>query len=190
MKILLDNGHGNNTAGKRSPVWRDGTQLFEFEFNRDIVSRVHFGLAAKGIDSVFLVPELYDISLVERVKRVNTIAKKEKAILISIHANAGRGTGWEAFTSIGETKSDAIATLLYIEAIKKLKDLFPIRKDIVDGDFDKESDFYILKNTICPAVLTENLFMDTEKDCRFIMSEEGRKTIAEIHINALQKMFP
>ena len=26
--IILDNGHGNNTPGKRSPKWEDGTQLF------------------------------------------------------------------------------------------------------------------------------------------------------------------
>ena len=41
MKILIDNGHGRATAGKRSPVWPDGKQLFEYEFNRDIARRVH-----------------------------------------------------------------------------------------------------------------------------------------------------
>ena len=39
VKILLDNGHGYDTPGKRSPIWPDGSQLFEWEFNRDIVSR-------------------------------------------------------------------------------------------------------------------------------------------------------
>lgn len=29
MLVVLDNGHGNNTPGKRSPVWDDGTQLYE-----------------------------------------------------------------------------------------------------------------------------------------------------------------
>lgn len=38
VKILLDNGHGYDTPGKRSPIWPDGSQLFEWEFNRDIVS--------------------------------------------------------------------------------------------------------------------------------------------------------
>ena len=27
--VILDNGHGEETAGKRSPVWSDGKQLFE-----------------------------------------------------------------------------------------------------------------------------------------------------------------
>ena len=40
---ILDNGHGGiingvyQTAGKRSPIWADGTQLFEGEFNRAIM---------------------------------------------------------------------------------------------------------------------------------------------------------
>ena len=33
-----------------------------------------------------------------------------------------------------------------------------IRKDNSDGDPDKEYNFYILKHTQCPAVLTENFF--------------------------------
>jgi hypothetical protein len=43
---ILDNGHGGmidgvyQTPGKRSPVWPDGTQLFEGEFNRAIVKRL------------------------------------------------------------------------------------------------------------------------------------------------------
>ena len=40
MKVLIDNGHGVDTKGKRSPVWPDGRQLFEWEFNRDIAKRV------------------------------------------------------------------------------------------------------------------------------------------------------
>ena len=38
--ILLDNGHGKNCAGKRSPKLEDGSQFFEYEFNRDIVRRI------------------------------------------------------------------------------------------------------------------------------------------------------
>jgi N-acetylmuramoyl-L-alanine amidase len=40
MKFLIDNEHGENTPGKRSPVWPDGTQLFEWEYAREIARRV------------------------------------------------------------------------------------------------------------------------------------------------------
>ena len=182
MKVIIDNGHGNNTPGKRSPVWKDGTQLFEYEFNRDICNRMYIRLITMGIDCVLLVPEIKDVSLSERVKRVNKIARLyEGSFLVSVHANAGGGTGWEAFTSKGETLSDIIATHFYNEAEKAFPQ-FRIRTDYSDGDVDKESQFYILRRTICPAVLTENFFMDTEKDCRYIMSEKGRKEIVQFHI--------
>ena len=117
MKVIIDNGHGNNTPGKRSPVWKDGTQLFEYEFNRDICNRMYIRLITMGIDCVLLVPEIKDVSLSERVKRVNKIARLyEGSFLVSVHANAGGGTGWEAFTSKGETLSDIIATHFYNEA--------------------------------------------------------------------------
>lgn len=98
--ILLDAGHGGivdgvyQTSGKRSPVWSDGTQLFEGEFNRAIVRGIHQKLVANGIDARILVPEQEDISLAERVKRANDIYRSNpdaNCYFISVHANAG---GW------------------------------------------------------------------------------------------------
>lgn len=192
MKILLDAGHGIDTAGKRSPVWEDGTQLFEYEFNRDIAQRVQRELVKLGLDSKLIVTEQEDVKLSERVRRVNEIAKEVGAsncLLVSIHANAGGGTGWEAFTSIGNTASDTYAELFYDSAEKYLGKEFRIRTDITDGDRDKEANFYILRHSVTPAVLTENLFMDTEKDCRYIMSEKGRATIAKLHIEAIVNCY-
>lgn len=179
--ILLDAGHGNNTAGKRSPIWSDGTQLFEWEFNRDIVRRIQKAIPECKI----LVHEDYDVSLAERCHRANQYTD---AILISIHANAGGGTGWECYTSLGQTGADKYASILFREA----EDAFPykrMRKDFSDGDPDKEENFYILKHTKCPAILTENFFMDNEDECKLLMSDYGRFQIAEMHIKAIQKML-
>lgn len=185
MLFILDNGHGYNTPGKRSPIWNDGKQLFEWEFNRKIVREISIRLNNLGIENMILVPEKEDISLSERVRRVNDIYRYRKDILlISIHGNAGGGTGWEAWTSVGQTKSDYYARLFYNSAGNYLKD-WRIRTNFSDGDPDQESQFYILKNTHCPAVLTENLFMDNEKDCKFMLSSEGIETIAALHIDAI-----
>lgn len=189
MIIILDNGHGNNTEGKRSPIWKDGTQLFEYEFNRDIVKRIKNKLDKNNIQSFILVPELEDISLSERCKRVNKFCKENKnCILISIHANAFNGTanGWECYTSIGDTKADKYASILYEEAKIYFKDK-NIRTDYSDNDPDKESSFYILKHTICPAILIENFFMDNESDCKYILSEEGRDNISNMIVSAILK---
>lgn len=190
--VLLDNGHGKETAGKRSPVWSDGSQLFEWEFNRDIVRRIVEKLEADGIPYRVLVPEENDISLTERARRANEYAKEfnGKAYVLSIHANAGGGTGWEVYTSPGQTPSDAIATVFFEEAGREfVPDGWRMRSDYSDGDPDKEASFAILTKTTCPAVLTENFFMDTEKDCRFIMSEDGRERIANMHVAAIKRVI-
>lgn len=189
--VILDNGHGKETPGKCSPVFPNGVELHEYEFNRDVVRRIAEKLKNIGISYRILVPEENDISLSERCKRANQINKETNGncFLLSIHANAGGGTGWEIFTSRGGTKADVIASVFAEEAKKMFGDKWKMRFDYSDGDADKEADFYILKHTICPAVLTENFFMDTEKDCRFIVSESGREQIAQMHVNAIKKII-
>lgn len=190
LRILLDNGHGKNTPGKCSLRWADGAQLYEYEFNRDIVRRIADKLASKGITFDLITPELTDIPLHQRANRVNHICNVngvKNCLLISIHSNASENhnaTGWEVWTTPGKTLSDSYAELFY----KKAQAAFPgwkMRSDTTDGDHDKEARFAILRKSLCPAILTENFFMDFEKDCRFIMSEEGRNQIAQMHFDAI-----
>ena len=67
MKILIDNGHGIDTPGKRSP---DGS-LREYAYNREIAAVIVAKLKEMGFDAELLVTEIEDISLKERVARVN-----------------------------------------------------------------------------------------------------------------------
>jgi N-acetylmuramoyl-L-alanine amidase len=183
--IILDNGHGYDTYGKASPLWPDGTQLFEYEFNRDVVKRIHNTLCKLSIKSVILVPEAIDISLSLRVKRANDIYRSfPGSFLISVHGNAGGGNGWEVWTSPGQTESDVIANYIYYAA-KKYLSQFKMRHDYLDGDPDKESRFTILTKTICPAVLTENLFFDNWEEYQFMNSNEGREIIANLHVEGV-----
>ena len=194
MRILLDNGHGSDTAGKRSPkgmiAQADQVALYEWEFNRDIVCRLMPMLEAAKIPYDELVPESEDISLKTRVQRANDIYMSDNsAFLVSIHANAGGGTGWEIFTSYGQTKSDHIAEIFAQEAKKAFPE-FRMRFDPnadegANVDSDKEAHFYMLKNTRCPAVLTENFFMDHKRDLAFIISDEGRHRIAQMHFDSI-----
>ena len=62
-----------------------------------------------------------------------------------------------------------------------------IRGDWSDGDGDWESNFYILKKTSCPAVLTENFFMDNETDCKFLLSPEGKALFIQLHVDSILK---
>lgn len=189
MIILIDNGHGIDTSGKRSP---DGT-LREWRFNRDIAEDIVLTLKSLGYDARRIVVEDNDISLGERVRRINKICDKEgvkNVILISIHGNACghgewmEGTGWECYTTRGKTKSDTLAECLYKRAEKNFKGK-KIRKDLKDGDSDKEADFYIIAKSKCPAVLTENFFYDNRNDIEYMLSEEGRHMIVRTHVEGI-----
>ena len=189
MKILIDNGHGYDTPGKCSP----DKKLREYAYAREITKRIVTDLKEKGYDAELLVTEEKDISLKERVTRTNNMCKKHgtsNVIFISIHCNAaGNGNwmkaqGWSAFTSKGNTKSDKIATIMYKYAEKYFTGR-KIRTDYSDKDPDWEENFYVLKNTNCPAVLTENFFMDNKDDVDYLLSEEGKTAIVKTHVDAI-----
>ena len=190
MIILLDNGHGSDTPGKQSP---DGF-FREFAYNRFLASEIHERLTALGLDSRFLVPEQEDISLPERCRRANSICEqfgRDQVILLSLHVNAAgngqqwmKARGWSCYTTRGETKADALATCLYDAAKTHLSGM-RLRTDYTDGDPDIEKDFYIIRHTSCPAVLTENLFMDNLEDVAFLKSEEGARAIVNLHVDGI-----
>lgn len=200
LVILLDNGHAKNTPGKCSPVLPDGTRFYEYQFNRDIVKRIAKGLDALKIPYHILVPEeITDVALTTRANRANEYCRKygkENCFLISVHANAaGNGgwmnaRGWSVYTTKGWTKSDEYATYFYNEAKKLLPSKnMTLRADWSDGDPDWEANFTILYKTICSCILTENLFYDNKIDLAFLMSEEGKDVIAQIHINAIKEIY-
>lgn len=186
MKILIDNGHGENTLGKRSP---DG-KFREYKYAREIAKEIVKELINLGYDAERIVIEDKDISLSERVRRVNKICDeigKNNVIFVSVHCNAAsngewtKARGWSAFTSKGNTKSDILAEFLYAEAEKEFIDQ-KIRTDKQDNDKDWEENFYVLKNTKCPAVLTENFFMDNKEDVAYLTSEIGKQAIINTHV--------
>ena len=192
MKILIDPGHGIDTPGKRSP---DG--LFrEYLWNRQVADLILEGFLSAGVDASLVVTETNDVSLRNRVNRVNTICNKVGAsnvILVSIHANAmGNGIewmnakGWSCYTSKGSTKSDQIAECLY-DAFEAEFPERKIRKDMSDGDRDWEENFYVLQKSKCPAVLLENFFYDNREECAWMLQEETKRRIASAAVKGIIK---
>ena len=192
MKILIDPGHGIDTPGKRSP---DG--LFrEYLWNRQVADLILEGLVSAGIDASLVVTETNDVSLRNRVNRVNTICNRlgaSNVLLVSIHANAaGNGSawmnakGWSCYTSKGKTKSDQVAECLYDAFEAEFQDR-KIRKDMSDGDRDWEENFYVLQKSKCPAVLLENFFYDNREECAWMLQEETKRRIASAAVKGIIK---
>lgn len=188
MKILIDNGHGVDTAGKRSP---DGS-LREYKYAREIAGRIVSELRKQGFDAERIVTEENDISLRERCQRVNTICNRlgtKNVILVSVHCNAaGNGSqwmnarGWSAHVSLNaSTQSKAFARSL-IEAAEN--EGLKVRKYAHQVPY-WEQNLAICRDTNCPAVLTENLFQDNKEDVAFLLSETGKETIVSLHVKGI-----
>lgn len=183
MKILIDAGHGIDTPGKRSP---DG-MFREYLWNRQVADLILDILLAYDVDASLVVKETNDISLRNRVNRVNTICNKigaSNVLLVSVHSNAmGDGSswmnakGWSCYTSKGKTKSDIAAECFYDAFEAEFKER-KIRKDLSDGDRDWEENFYVLQKSRCPAVLLENFFYDNKEECEWLLKAETKGRIA------------
>ena len=190
INILIDNGHGNDTLGKCSP----DKSILEYKYNREIAQEVHQQLQKEGYNSIILVPEINDISLKTRVMRANKY-NANNTILVSIHCNAASNgdwknvSGWSVWTSKGQTRGDKLADCMFEAAEDALQ---PLGKKLMkqtynDGDVDYESNFSIIAKTTCPACLVENFFMDSKQDVEFLLSDEGKKAIVQLHVNGIKK---
>ncbi len=189
MKVLIDNGHGENTLGKRSP---DG-RLREWSYTREIADLVVAGLRKKGIDAERIVKEDSDVPLSERCRRANNIYRDtgKKAILVSIHCNAaGSGAswmnaqGWSAFVSNNASLNSKRLAKFLAQVAECI--LVPVRKPM-PGQLYWEQNLAICRDTNCPAVLTENFFQDNKEDVEYLLSREGKDTVARIHIEGILK---
>lgn len=191
---ILDAGHGGikkgkyQTSGKRHYFNAEGGKpaltVYEGVINREIAQKVLLLLGANKVEYYDLnCFEQDDMSLRKRVRLINRAVRRgrrkgRKYIGYSIHSNAGGGKGFEFFTTKGETQSDKFATILF-NAYKKVLSEFRYRVDTTDGDPDKELDFFILRKTLCPFVLIENLFFDNREEAEFLLSDEGQWKIAK-----------
>lgn len=190
--VLLDNGHGRNTKGKCSP----DKSILEYKWCREIVCMIHNELMKLGIPTFIVTPEQSDISLNERVRRINkeyTNRKRQgyQCVLLSVHINAAGGdgkwhdaSGWTGWVSKNSSKnSKRMAQLLYNEA----ESLGLKGNRWVPECKYWEANYKILHDSNCPAVLTENMFQDNKEDVKFLLSDEGKEKIVKVHIEAIKK---
>jgi len=198
--IVLDPGHGGIingkyvTAGKRSPKFDDGTYLFEGVNNRELVRKIMLALSAEGIDCVDIVDSQQDTSLETRVSRANALNRVKSCLYISIHSDAnGDGANWDSasglsvYTSKGQTKSDELAQLTIDELQEQFGDNVKWRTDKSDADEDKEENFYVLKNTNCPAILCELGFHTNKEEAKKMLTVEWKNKCVIALVYAIKK---
>tara|TARA_R110002020_G_scaffold78132_4_gene196682 strand:- start:1637 stop:2254 length:618 start_codon:yes stop_codon:yes gene_type:complete len=194
---LLDPGHGGlidgvyQTAGKRSPKFPDGSVLYEGVFNRDVVGRIIKLCQEHDIECINLVDTPDDLSLRHRVSKANLFHKENRnSIYVSVHANAfGKGkefNGAKGVCTFHYYRSKSGKRLA--EVLQRwLADLTPFRDRGILGN-DTWANFYVLRKTQMPAVLSENGFMTNFEDATALMDPDVRQKIANAHFALIQEI--
>ena len=195
---ILDAGHGGlnpktgeyQTRGKRSPTFPTnsiyaGKVLYEGVRNRQVLKCLKELLDENNFQYSVVSDDWRDNSLSDRVSRANKIAEtKNNCIYVSIHHNA-YGKGWN--------NANGLSTYHFPKSDKGLR-LASIFNNNVVEEMDwknrgiKTSNFYVLKYTSMPSVLTENGFMTNLKEAEVLMSNEGSYKISLSPFNAIKEV--
>lgn len=190
MLVLIDNGHGLETPGKRS---LDGT-FREAVWAREFAVLLQEKLIVEGITTLRITPEDCDTPLNKRIMRVNHVCELNpgrKILLLSIHCNAasvGYGNwaaarGFNSFVSFNSSvQSRRFASVLQSNmwhAGYKGNRSFNERGFCVQN-------LAICRDTKCPAVLAECLFMTNDADLEILRNAEHVNKIAEIFVKSIK----
>jgi N-acetylmuramoyl-L-alanine amidase len=183
--IALDDGHGPNTEGKRTPVFPEGGFMNENEFNSRVVEILDEELQRCGFKTILTSPGDDDTPLNKRV----SIANKNNAnLFLSVHANALKGEwgdwgGIETYAYLKDERSKKWANVIHNWLLKgtELDD-----RGVKDGSW-----LYVVRKTKkdLPAILVECGFMDNLKEARLLQSEEYRQECAIELAKALCEIF-
>lgn len=171
MKIGIDAGHGLHTAGKRCAKQFDSNETREWTLNSRVATKVCEILNRSGVETLRLDDTTgnTDISLSTRCANANNA---NVDLVVSIHHNAGGGTGIETYVyneTLKNGETGRIATLVNNKAVEKTG----MRNRGV-----KTKDLAMVRDTKMPACLIECGFMDNENDTPRILTEEYANKVA------------
>jgi N-acetylmuramoyl-L-alanine amidase len=169
VKIMLDGGHDENTAGKRS---LDGS-MKEFQFNKVVVEKVHYMLQQYEDVEIFFSHDIHD-GIDQSLKERTDLANKLKVdCYISIHANAGNTSARGIETYIhpnADSETYVLARAIHDNTVILTKQ---------NNRGIKRNDFHVLRETQMKAVLIECGFMTNVDDLHLLKSEGYRHLCAE-----------
>lgn len=181
MKIVLDAGHGYETAGKRSP---DGIR--EFEINRAIAIYTRDLLAAYQNVSVFFAhSDKRDVPLKTRTEQANTM---NVDCYISIHANAyGDGKTWNSANGI-ETYIHPVASADAVALAELVQKHLSISTGLRNRGV-KRANFHVLRETKMTAILIECGFMTNEEEMKLLKMDAFRRACSEAIVKGIAEKF-
>lgn len=190
--IALDDGHGPETPGKRTPLFPDGTFMHENEFNRAVVLEMRTLLESRGFDVLTVACAENDTPLSARTGLANNTQYNSFGqpadLYLSVHANALKGewgTANGVETYVHPLCTPGSETYRFGETIHK----HLVRATKLRDRGLKSDNFHVLRETKMPAVLVECGFMDNREEAALLRSSEYRSACAAGLTDAICEIF-
>jgi N-acetylmuramoyl-L-alanine amidase len=177
VKIFIDPGHGGTDSGAV------GNGLKEKDLTLKISKKIKEKLANYENVQIKLSRESdRTLSLPQRTNMANAWGAN---YLISVHINAGGGTGFESYTYnksyAGKQETNRKRSILHAEIMRQLS-------GVRDRGM-KEANLHMVRESRMESVLTENLFIDNINDAALLRQDSFLDKIAEGHANGLAIIF-
>ncbi|MGD6899961.1 N-acetylmuramoyl-L-alanine amidase [Bacillus infantis] len=174
LKIFIDPGHGGTDSGAA------GNSLQEKNLTLQIATRIKNILTSEYDNVSILLSRTGDTlpTLNERTSKANAWGAD---FFLSIHVNAGGGTGYEDYIYPGAgSQTSTYQSTIHAEVLKLVN--FADRGK-------KSGNFHVLRESNMPALLTENGFIDNVNDAAKLKSASFLESIALGHVNGIVKCF-
>lgn len=184
--VALSDGHGIETAGKRTPAIPElgGRIIRENEFNRAVVNFLDIELKRCGFATLMVAPTDADTSLSARTDLANA---KGADAFIDIHYNAFDG-------KFDGNDPEGLSIHIYPGSKSGRKLAESVLKYLKEGTTQKnrgivENNFHTLRETKMVAILSENGFMDNKREALLMTNVDFQKEVAKEHAKGICDYF-
>ncbi|WP_077735621.1 N-acetylmuramoyl-L-alanine amidase [Bacillus sonorensis] len=175
-KVWLDAGHGGKDSGAAANGMKEKDLVLKMvKYAKSYLENHYKGVQVKLTRSTDVFYELSD--------RADMANRWGADLFVSIHVNAGGGTGFETYRYPG-TKGDTLKLqeCLHSAVLTAMK----AYGQIADRGL-KEKNLAVVRETHMPAVLTENLFIDRKEDAERLKDSGFAKAVGEAHARGIAK---
>lgn len=172
VKIFIDPGHGGTDSGAAANGLLEKNITLQIAlFLRDMLISEYDGVSVRLSRSID-----QSVTLSQRTNAANSWGAD---YFVSIHINAGGGTGFESYVYPGvSAPTTTYRNALHDEIVRSV--------DFADRG-KKTANFHVLRETSMSAILTENGFIDTVADANKLRNATFLQGIARAHATGLEK---
>ncbi|HPA21086.1 MAG TPA: N-acetylmuramoyl-L-alanine amidase [Verrucomicrobiae bacterium] len=162
--VIIDAGHGGSDRGgiprQRIP---------EDEWTLKTALRLSAEIKQRGFTVVMTRTSDEDVSLAQRCRIANS---RRDAIFVSVHYDAYRREAADGITAYyASSRSEKLARSINSRMVSAL------RPSTNRGA--KRARFYVIRNTLCPAVLVECGFLTNKAESKRIQTSEYQDSLAK-----------